>query len=215
VAGSSPAAPKRGPGRSRLLTHERIARTAFDLVDAEGPGALTINRLAAELGVGTMTLYGYVESKDEIVAMLPDLLLADLPPMEAERPWREVIREIYLEAYRRLIDHRHVTQLITDFPVFGRSQAEILESVLECLAGAGFGDEEAFALQRAIGTYTVGFARLAIADSEAEGIRPRAAWVEDLDPADFPRISRIASILEAGIDEEQYLRGLDRILGGA
>ena len=64
--------------RTRLLPHDSIAVAAFELVDAEGAGALTIARLADRLGVAQMTLYNYAAGKQEIVNMLPDVLLADL-----------------------------------------------------------------------------------------------------------------------------------------
>ena len=73
--------PARRPGRPPLPSRDRLARAAFELVDREGSEALTIGRLARELGVGPITIYGYAASKDAIVAMLPDLLLEHVPPI--------------------------------------------------------------------------------------------------------------------------------------
>ena len=50
-----------------LLSEETILRGALRLVDAEGLDALTMRRLAAELGVATMSLYGHVTTKDDLL----------------------------------------------------------------------------------------------------------------------------------------------------
>jgi AcrR family transcriptional regulator len=222
TAGSAPRAvtedtspvPTKGPGRNRLLTQELLARAAFDLVDEQGPTALTINRLASKLGVSPMTLYGYADSKDAIIAMLPERLLADLPSVRRDQPWPTVLEETFVLMYRRFIDHRHVTQLITNGAVFVRAQAQVIEGLLECLEEAGFSQEDAFALQRTLATYTIGFAFFAIAEHVAgDSPRSRTNWTEQLNPDEFPRIARASSLLAANVDESQYLRGLRRILG--
>lgn len=207
----------RRPGRPALLTRERLARAAFDLVDAEGVGALTIGRLARELGVSPMTIYGYVASKDDIVLTLPELLFADMPPADLGRdlgrPWTEVLEEVFLAVYRRFVGHRHVTQAIAAAPVFGRAQAQIIERVLHRLADAGFSTAEAFELQRTLATYTLGFALFSIVEAQAGARRPRSSWTDELDVADFPHVARIADRLGADVDETQFLAGLRRILG--
>jgi AcrR family transcriptional regulator len=73
---------------------------AFDLVDAEGAAALTIARLARELGVGPMTIYGHAESKDAILAMLPDLLLENLPSVHTKARWDSVLEVVFVAIYR-------------------------------------------------------------------------------------------------------------------
>jgi hypothetical protein len=159
-----------------------------------------------------MTTYGYASSKDEILGMLPDLLLRDLPSIDPDQPWQQVVEQTFLEIYRRFVTHHHVTQAIAHAPAFGRAQAEIIERVLGCLAEAGFDKAEAFELQRTLATYTVGFALFAIAESQGGEHRPRASWTEELAPEDLPHIAQIADLLGASVTETQYLTGLRRIL---
>lgn len=210
---TGPEPPRRGrPGRRPLLTRERVAEAAFALVDAEGVGALTIGRLARDLGVSPMTLYGYAASKDEILAMLPDLLLRDMPAVDQGQPWRDVVEQMFLAVYRRFAGHHRVTQAIADAPVFGRAQAEIIERVLACLAGAGLSRTEAFELQRTLATYTLGFALFAIVEAEAGEHRPRSSWRKELDADQLPHIAAVGDLLGAEVTEAQYLAGLRRIL---
>src|SRR5215207_5547112 len=59
------------PGERRPAhTREKIAETAIAIADAEGFEAVSMRRIAAELGAGTMTLYHYVRTKDELVALM-------------------------------------------------------------------------------------------------------------------------------------------------
>lgn len=208
-ANAEPDRPRRG--RRALLTRAQVARAAFDLVDAEGGAALTMNRLAQELGVGAMTLYGYAASKDEIVNMLPDLLFEDLPAIDAGLPWADALEQLHVALFQRLVGHGEVTLLIANSPAFGRARAGILEAVLGCLADAGFSPTDAFELQRTLGTYTSGFAQLALSRPAGPGL-PRAQWVAELDPDDFPHTTRIGGLLAAAPTEEQFRHGLRRIL---
>lgn len=176
--------------------------------------ALTIGRLAKELGVGPMTIYGYAPSKDAIVAMLPDLLLENVPPVDMGKSWQAALEEVFVGVYRSFLEHRHVTRAIADSPVFGEAHAEVIDGVLARLKLAGFGDPDAFMLQRTLSTYTLGFAMFAVVETDAGADRPRRAWTHDLDDGRFPHVARMSDLFGADVSEQQYLAGLRRILGG-
>ena len=77
------------PGqRQARFTRSELAQTAISIVDAEGLEALSMRRLAAELGAGTMTLYHYVRTKDELLTLVSDEVMAEvlLPEGRARRP---------------------------------------------------------------------------------------------------------------------------------
>src|ERR1700741_3108598 len=73
-----PAASQRPRGRPPRIDREAVLDTAIGLHDAEGVGALTMRRLASELGVSAMTPYRHVGSKDELLMVLVDRLAARL-----------------------------------------------------------------------------------------------------------------------------------------
>lgn len=189
-----------------------MARAAFQLIDREGGAALTIGRLARDLGVGPMTIYGYAESKDAIVAMLPDLLLEDVPPIDMRKSWQNALEEVFVSVYRNFLNHRHVTRAIAESPVFGPAQARIIEGVLVRLERAGFSDRDAFELQRTLSTYTLGFAMFTVAEAQAGADRPRATWTQDLGGSEYPHVARLSELFGADVSEQQYLTGLRRIL---
>ena len=76
----------------RIITEDEILDAAVALVDAEGLAALSMRRLAEATGVAPMTIYGFVASKDDLVARLGAHVLRELPtPLPEDRPWKERI----------------------------------------------------------------------------------------------------------------------------
>lgn len=158
--------------RARLLTHESIARAAFDLVDGEGAGALTMARLADTLGVAQMTLYNYAAGKQEIINMLPDVLLGDLPAIQQSTRWRDELEACFSEVHDRLVRHGNVTRLIAAIPVASDTQNTLFSAVVALLDAAGFEPDEALTVHRTLSTYTLGFALFEIAENSVDIPRP-------------------------------------------
>src|SRR5262249_15810386 len=84
--------------RARRPAHTRdgIARAGSRIADTEGFEALSMRRVASELGAGTMTLYHYVRTKDELLALVDNAVMGELLIPEGEVPagWREGMRQI-------------------------------------------------------------------------------------------------------------------------
>ncbi|MET0339792.1 MAG: helix-turn-helix domain-containing protein, partial [Polyangiales bacterium] len=77
--------PRRGPRRT--LTLDAIGRIGITIADAEGLGGVTMQRVAAGLGVTKMALYRYVPGKAELVALMIDIGVGP-PPRRRARPQR-------------------------------------------------------------------------------------------------------------------------------
>jgi TetR/AcrR family transcriptional regulator, tetracycline repressor protein len=101
-----------GSTATRGLDRADVVAAALDLVVREGPGALTMRRVAAELAVGTPTIYWHVGSRDELVAAIVRTQSERL----AERPVegttaRERVLSAALHIYAGAIEHRAITSL--------------------------------------------------------------------------------------------------------
>jgi AcrR family transcriptional regulator len=68
--------PQRGPKRE--LSHERIVEAAMAIADADGIGAVTMNKVAGALGFTTMALYRYVTSKDDLLELMQDAVAGEV-----------------------------------------------------------------------------------------------------------------------------------------
>src|SRR6188474_3921292 len=79
------------PGaRHPRLTRDQIAATALAIADAEGFEAVSMRRIATDLDAGTMTLYYYVKTKDDLVALMDDAIMAEVlvPADRLPAGWR-------------------------------------------------------------------------------------------------------------------------------
>jgi|tagenome__1003787_1003787.scaffolds.fasta_scaffold20934880_2 AcrR family transcriptional regulator len=71
------------------LTLDRIVRAAVAVARADGLGAVSMSRVAADLGVSTMGLYRYVSDKTQLVTLMVDHAYGTPPPLPANAGWRE------------------------------------------------------------------------------------------------------------------------------
>ncbi|MFE6711772.1 TetR/AcrR family transcriptional regulator [Streptomyces sp. NPDC057695] len=89
------------------LDRDRIVAAAMRMLDEEGLAKLSMRKLATELGVTAMSLYWYVDTKDDIIEFAIDRAYGevDLPAVEAAGDWRDMIRVLALEYRRMLVRH--------------------------------------------------------------------------------------------------------------
>jgi AcrR family transcriptional regulator len=132
--------PRRGrppAGRSRL-TREGILATALALVDAHGLAALTMRRLAGELGADPMSIYHHLPGKDAIVSGLVEVVFAEMRPPEDAGTWEERVAG-WARAYRGLARaHPNlVLQIVTDAAAVGAAAVLIDEPLYAALDSAG------------------------------------------------------------------------------
>jgi AcrR family transcriptional regulator len=100
------ARPEPGARRPRF-SREQIAAAALAIADSEGFAAVSMRRVAAELGAGTMTLYHYVRTKDDLVALMDDSLMAEalIPDGELPTGWRAAMTVIAHRTRAALVRH--------------------------------------------------------------------------------------------------------------
>jgi DNA-binding transcriptional regulator YhcF (GntR family) len=105
VVGSPRTSLTQSRGPSRDLNRDEVVRIAIAIADAEGLAALSMRRVAADLGVSTMALYRYVGGKDALVLQMVDRAIGEFPlPAKAPTSWRagiETAARLQWAAYRR------------------------------------------------------------------------------------------------------------------
>lgn len=197
------------------LTREEVARTALELADREGLDALSMRSLAERLGVGTMTLYGYFRSKDELLDAVVDSAVAERDEWVLEGNWRQQLRNVVLTARRSLLRHPSLVELRVRRPVLRPEALRFAETCLAILLDAGFDTAEAARAFRLLFTYTLGFAALSPAESTAEDRRAASAALGALPSEEYPNLVTAREEASAAMGgEETFEYGLDRILDG-
>jgi AcrR family transcriptional regulator len=201
---------------TRTLTTEEIAATALELVDRDGLEALSMRRLADELGVGTMTLYGYFRSKSELLDALMDVsVTAERDDLPGEGPWRERISALARTMRDWLEGHPALVQIRMQQTMTRPRQFAVTERVVDALLDAGLDKAEAARAFRVIFTYVFGYVAFSpTANADAARREVRAAMVA-LPPDDYPLLSSMADEAEAAAaGDEQFDYGLGLILDG-
>jgi AcrR family transcriptional regulator len=126
-----------GPGPKPALTVDMIVDAAIAVADADGMAALSMRAVGERLGRTAMSLYTYVPSKSELVDLMHDRALAELPTGYPQSDWRAAatawandLREFYLR-------HPWVLQVSQARPVLGPHEYVSLETVLAILHRSG------------------------------------------------------------------------------
>jgi len=150
--------PNKGPKRG--LSLEQIVDAGVAVASADGLGAVSMSRVAGELGTSAMSLYRYVASKDELLALMVDAALGDLPDPPLDEPWRgglEWWARTELAAYRAHPWALRVT--VSSAPITPNSLL-FLDKGLRCLRGTGLDEGEKMSVMMLLTSFTRSWAML-------------------------------------------------------
>jgi AcrR family transcriptional regulator len=225
---------KRGPRPG--LTADAIVEAAVRVADAEGLEAISMARVAAELGFTTMSLYRYVASKDELLQLMfnASVLGAETLVLEGDG-WRSRLRS-WAVIQRDMLDiHPWITQLAMPGPPLAPNSLHFVERALTALDGTGLADSEKLRAIGLISSYTLTEARFAN-DAARAAVEGAKAAVESgsgetpgppltyelllralVDEQTFPHLYRLAwsaSAADPLSEREEFLAGIDLILDG-
>ncbi|MFI9650089.1 TetR/AcrR family transcriptional regulator [Streptomyces sp. NPDC052040] len=117
LEGKAPRGASRQGGQPSGLDRDRITRAAVRLLDTEGPAGFSMRRLAAELNVTAMSVYWYVDTKDDLLELALDAVFGELrlPPEDADGDWREQLRALAAEYRALLVRHPWLSPLAGRF----------------------------------------------------------------------------------------------------
>lgn len=108
-----PAPIVRNPPRDQELGRDRIVRAAMAVADAEGLAAVTMRRVATELGVATMSLYRHVSTKDNLTLLMADTAMTERPLPARPAHWRASLETIARHMWTMCRAHPWVAQSLS------------------------------------------------------------------------------------------------------
>lgn len=162
------------PRRDRGLSRDEIVRAAIAIADAEGPDAVSMRRIARELRAGVMSLYWYVQSKEELLDLMLDTLQEENRLPEPSGDWRADLTVFAHDARASLLRHPWVMDFIGGRPPSGPNDARNLERMLAILDGLGLDIRKTFSILMSIGTYVLGGVLREVQEMRAEQERAEA-----------------------------------------
>ena len=213
------------PEASRTpLSRARILDAALRFVDEHGLDALSMRKLAAELGVEAMSLYNHVASKGAVLDGLLERLLDEIDVRPGgERHWTERITAAARSFRKLALRHPSFVQLLTTQHVHSEATIRPLEASLSILRQAGFGPEEALLAYKALIGYVIGFVTQEVSGAlglpdcgpGASGEHVRSGGLEvALDPERFPVLTETLPLGQRVRPDAAFDFGLDLILAG-
>ena len=219
------------PGARRpRYTREEIAATALEIADADGFEAVSMRRVAAELGAGTMTLYHYVRTKDELIALMDDAIMGEVlvPEGELSRDWRATLALVARRSRDALVRHPWAFEALHGARV-GPNGMRHFEQSLQAVSGIDIPIEERFELVALVDDYVFGhvlhrFGPRGQPPSD-EKLEAALEYIEEqLRTGDYPRVRELMGEEDAratwervaalAADEGRFERGLQRLLDG-
>ncbi len=217
------------------LSLEDIVETAIGLADAEGLGAVSMARVANELGFTTMSLYRYVTSKDELLQLMWNASAQGAEELVLKgKNWRSRLRMWALVQREMLDRHPWITQMPMAAPPLAPNSLTFVERGLAAMDGTSLAETDQLRVLGLISSYTLSEARMAhdaaraaararVTDNDDQAALPwsfEGLLRELVDERTYPRLHRIAWSADIGGDpsgfeeHQEFLFGLDRILDG-
>lgn len=139
-----------GPGPRPGLTVDAVVDAGIAIADASGISAVSMREVGKRVGRTGMALYTYVPSKDELVDLMYDRALAELPTAyDLTDGWRAALSVWTHDYWAFCLRHPWTLQVSQARPVLGPNENAMLESVLRILFATGLGAQ---VLRRVVGT---------------------------------------------------------------
>ena len=218
------AARGRRPARSRA----DIAAAAIRIADAEGIEAVSLRRVAAELGTGTTSLYRYIATKDELFELMTDSAIGEHEPPAPTGDWQADLRAIAHGNRAMVLAHPWLAALPANRPAFGPNSLAWLEAAYASMGSRDLDADEVLAQVGTLLTFVRGHVLDELAEQEAarrSGV-DTASWVVAqahygemiIGSGRYPHLSRIMLEAESPhngqLFERAFRRGLDHVIAG-
>jgi AcrR family transcriptional regulator len=201
------------------LTRERVVEAATRVMDEEGLDAVSMRRVAREVGVEAMSLYHHVEDKEDLLDGICEHVMAQFDFPEPVEDWAENCRR-GARAWRRLLQaHPAVMRLFAEQrgPIRSIDSVRPMEFALRILRSCGLTDRDTAQAFHAFGGYIQGFVMMELGSiaggSDEEHQKAHAELAATL-PDEFAALQACSPYFAECDPDEQFEFGLDLLIRG-
>lgn len=198
--------------RPRSLTTTGIATAALVVVDRDGLDALSMRTVAAELGMGTMSLYRYVADRSQLEELVVDQVLdgVDLTS-PARASWRTQVAQLVQRLRTAVREHPATIPLLLARRHASVASLRWIEATLRALTSGGFTSKQRVVAQRTLLSYVLGALQNEYySPLGGAGTAAMAA----LSVEEYPHLAATAAQARQLDPDEEFRRGLDVVLRG-
>jgi len=202
-------------GRPAERSRAELTSVAIAVADREGLDAVSMRRVAAELGTGPASLYRYVASRDDLLDLMADSVAAEFELTGGTGDWLADLLDVGWQARQIMLRHPWLPALVINRGALGPRGADLLEYVLGVLADQpadGITKVEAFAMLMAV---TAAYVQHEISAGQAQ--QRQAAYLERVaTDGEHPQIAALLAgpVSSARHDQDRFALVLARVLTG-
>ncbi len=202
------------------VNRERTLEVALVVADSEGIEAVTMRRLARELGVEAASLYHHVEGKEQILDGLVDVVAAGIELPKPSADWRKVVSERAQRTRAGLLRHPWAVSLMASRTSPGPATLGLLEAGIRCFRQGGFSVPMAAHAVSTVDSYVHGFVLQEVNlpfRNESELAAMTADIMESFPASEFPYLFEmtVKHVLQPGYDYgKEFDTGLSIVLNG-
>jgi AcrR family transcriptional regulator len=222
-----PTPPWAAPDRQRRkrqarppLDRRQIVSAALRIVDQEGIDALSLRRLADDLGISAMSIYWHVRDKSELLELVGHVVLAEVALPERKGDWREQLADVHRAMFATLLRHPNIVDVLIGRARFGAGGLALFERILSILLDAGFTPEAAFDAYSSLYLFSLGFMATSSRSPEFVEIqRQGLMYMLTLPIENYPSIRKVAPVIGKRSLQDQFeldlaiqIEGIARVL---
>lgn len=194
-------------GRPPAYTREQVVDAAIRIADADGLAAVTMRRIAGEIGAGAMSLYTYVPDKDRLVDLMVDRVSEAATLPAATGRWQDDLLALAGAQRALMLSHPWLPGALPNRRLTGRNTLAYLERGLAALAPTGLGGGTRLEIIALVTGFVASFVTAELAGGTPTGEQV-ALIGEAVASGDFPHLA--AALAEGGPAPEQ---SFERIAG--
>jgi len=205
--------------RRSTLSREAIVRAAIAIADAEDLDAVSIRRVAADLGARAMSIYTYIERKEDLLALMGDEVAAEvIVPGELPADWREATLAIARRERAAVQRHPWMIDLAARRSQAGQIGSRMLQHLEQSIAALDTLDADdtlKYKLIAAVSDYTTGFVvREARERAQRETAEIDAYLRQVAASGEFPHLAKMLRAGPPRMEDNNFEQGLVWLLDG-
>src|SRR6266498_6125353 len=204
------------------LSKQRVLRAAVALADQGGVDALSMRKLAQQLGVVPIALYKHVANKDELLDGMVDVVVGEIDPPASGTDWKTAIRRRVLSARSALLRYPWASQIIESRTDPTPAVLAYMDSMIGIFRAGGFSIDLTHHALHAMGSRLLGFSQELFDDTPDDPPEAQALMLQQM-AEQFPNISEMVagithddeSVVGLGCDDQfEFEFALDLMLDG-
>lgn len=205
----------KSPASVGELNRERILDAALRIADSDGLDALTMRRLATDLGTSPMATYRHIPGKPELLGLLAERFTESLPRLDTAEDWRGEISRYFTEFYNYLSEHPGVATVLVTRPIAGPQALKSGEEALRVFRSAGMSRLLAVQAFTALASYSIGAALYTSSRAAASAGQPvDSRGLTELPADEYPTLHDVADQLLRQSGADLFRSGLDHLISG-